>query len=232
MSAANASQQAAFSGFFITGTDTEVGKTWVTANIARALVDSGKSVTVRKPIASGCILQADGTLYSEDAHRLKAGANSQEAIHHICPYQFAPPISPQLAIQQAGLKLTINDLYDHCQPKISADGVLLIEGAGGFMSPLALDGLNADLACRLQFPIILVVANRLGCINHALLSAFAIQHYGLKLHSIIVNQTSPAGKNYSQGLSDFIDCPIHTHPYQATADIIGFSEFVQTQSLL
>jgi len=209
-------------GFFITGTDTDVGKTFVAANIARHWVNTGTQVIVRKPIASGCIRQADGSLYSEDAHHLKAGACSAEPIDTICPHQFEPAVSPHLALQQAGCELSITQLLSCCQLPLTKRQCLIVEGAGGWMSPLASDGLNQDFARRLQLPVILVVANRLGCINHALLSALAIQAAGLRLHAVIVNSLSPGNENFTQGLSQWLKVPIYHHPFCESQSIQPF----------
>lgn len=221
--------KAASRGFFVTGTDTDVGKTFVAANIARALVEQGFKVRVRKPIASGCILQADGSLFSEDAHHLKAGARTDEPIEQICAYQFEPAISPHLALEMAGVEVSITQLTKNCPPKLRDNEYLLVEGAGGWMSPLASDGFNRDLAIQLQLPVVLVVANKLGCLNHALLSAEAIQQAGLKLHCVVINDISPAGKtfnNYAQDLQRWISCPIYQQSYQQDKQIIPLMGFV------
>ncbi|MCF6298674.1 MAG: dethiobiotin synthase [Thiomicrorhabdus sp.] len=188
-------------GAFITGTDTDVGKTYVACCIAKTLIKQGLSVTPRKPIASGCIRQPNGTLLAEDALHLQQACQSTDSLQTICPYQFEPPISPQRAIQEANLTITIQNLVHACQNKKTS--YTMVEGAGGFYSPLALDGLNKDLAIQLNFPVILVVANRIGCINQALLSIEAIQSSGLTLHSIIVNQTTHDGFNYAQELNHY-----------------------------
>jgi len=186
-------------GAFITGTDTDVGKTYVACCIAKTLIKQGLSVAPRKPIASGCIRQSNGALLAEDALHLQQSCQTSDSLQTICPYQFELPISPQRAIQEANLTITIQDLVQACQNKKSS--YTLVEGAGGFYSPLAQDGLNKDLAIQLNLPVILVVANRIGCINQALLSIEAIQRSGLSLHSIIVNQITHDDFNYAQELS-------------------------------
>lgn len=175
-------------GFFITGTDTDAGKTYVTACLALTLIERGYRVSARKPVASGCIPQPDGELACADALTLQAACGHLEPLTVICPYRFTPPISPQRAIQQAGLFISTQTLAKACAP--GADCWALVEGAGGFYSPLSSDGLNADLAQQLNYPVILVVGNRLGCLNHALLTLEAIAHRGLVLHSVIVNDLS------------------------------------------
>ena len=207
-------KQTSLYGAFITGTDTDVGKTYIACCIAKTLIKQNMPVTPRKPIASGCIRQENGNLLSEDALFLQQACQSKTPLKTICPYQFEPAISPQQAIKQANLTITIQDLAQACQNK--DDSFTMVEGAGGFYSPLALDGLNKDLAIQLNLPVILVVANRIGCINQTLLSIEAIQNSGLKLHSIIINQTTNNNFNYAQGLKDYTDNTIFSTPYSTT----------------
>ena len=194
-------------GFFVTGTDTDVGKTFVAGCIALNLIQDGISFAPRKPIASGCIRQTDGSLLAEDALFLQQSSQSTESLETICPYQFEPAISPHTAIKLANLSIDINDLAQSCTT--TNNEFALVEGAGGFYSPIALDGLNKDLAVKLGYPVILVVANRLGCINQTLLNIKAIETNGLCLHSIILNQVSADAKvDYAEGLEDFTNYPI------------------------
>lgn len=211
-------------GFFITGTDTDVGKTFVSARIARSLIQQGYQVRMRKPIASGCIRQADGSLLSEDALQLQLGAQTSETLAEICPYQFEPAISPHLALEQAGLNISIEQLYHSCQVEQKPEEIVIVEGAGGWFSPLASDGFNQDLAMRLQFPVILVVANRLGCINHALLSAQAVNHAGLTLHSVVVNQVHD-NQDFSNGLDNWLKCPVYYQDHASSSEIMPLNGF-------
>ncbi len=199
-------------GIFITGTDTDVGKTFIACCIATTLIKQKFSVSPRKPIASGCIRQADHTLLSEDALFLQQACQSSEPLNIICPYQFEPAISPQRVIQEANLTITIQDLKRACETH-DLNSVALIEGAGGFYSPIALNGLNKDLAAQLNYPIILVVANRIGCINQTLLTIEAIQNSGLTLHSIIINHVTNHSYNYAEGLASYTKTPIFIMPF-------------------
>ena len=176
-------------GFFITGTDTDVGKTFATGCIGLSLIKQGFEVAPRKPIASGCIPQADDSLLSEDALFIQQACLSNEPLKTICPHTFEPAISPQRALFKAKQNITTHDLTLACHTPNSH--FALIEGAGGFYSPLAIDGLNVDLAQALNHPVILVVGNKLGCINHARLTIEAIKAANLPLHSVIVNDTDP-----------------------------------------
>jgi len=178
-------------GFFITGTDTHVGKTFITCQIAKIFQKQpGLEVFARKPIASGCIKQIDGKLLSEDAQQLWHAVNQNEPLETICPYLFEAMTSPAHAIATSNQNITLKDLVNACQIKHS--GTCLVEGAGGFYSPITPDGLNADLAKQLHYPVILVVGNQLGCINHCLLSIAAIESAQLSLAAIVVNDTTDA----------------------------------------
>lgn len=172
-------------GFFITGTDTDSGKTFVSCQIAAFLAQKLPDLVIfgRKPIASGALKQSDGSLLSTDAKQLQIACGHFESLQTICPYVFEPPISPARAIQKAQADIGLQELIKACD----APGFRLVEGAGGFYSPLSPDALNADLAKALDLPIVLVVGNRLGCINQALLSIEAIQKHGLQIALVVVN---------------------------------------------
>jgi len=217
------------SGFFITGTDTDVGKTYASACIAHTLITEGIKVIPRKPIASGCIKQPDGSLVSGDALFLQQACQSNEAISTICPYQLEPPVSPQTAIEQAGLHITTANLVAACNlPKASAKNTqYLVEGAGGFYSPLCSDGLNQDLAKALNLPVILVVKNQLGCINHTLLTLNAIEQAGLQTLCIVQNFADHT--NHLNGIENWTDIPIFKLPTSnplATKTITGLDSLI------
>lgn len=175
---------------FITGTDTDVGKTYISAAILHTLKHHLPDLALhpRKPIASGCQPLADGTLFCEDAHRLKAASGTEATLAEICPFQFEAAISPERAIRQSRKQISLANLAITCQAE--KNGFTLVEGAGGFYSPIALDGLNADLAKALGCGVILVVGNRLGCLNQYLLSIAAIEAQGLTLLAVFVNDVN------------------------------------------
>lgn len=206
-------------GFFITGTDTDIGKTYVSCQLAQALQQNqpGLVISARKPIASGAIRDHNNTLYSDDALQLQQATGKRESLSDICRYLFEAPISPARAIQQAinqgGERIGIQDLVCACQ--VPNDHFALVEGAGGIYSPLAIDGLNIDLAIALQLPVILVVGNKLGCLNHALLSIGAIENAGLKLFHIFVNNLSDqADPNTLNDLQNLTAYPVSQVPFQ------------------
>lgn len=203
-------------GFFITGTDTDIGKTFVSSAIAQYLLKKqpGLVISPRKPIASGALRDHKGELYSEDAVQLHQACNSQESLKTVCPYLLEPAISPARAIQQAKQTITIQDLALACQ--VPQEALALVEGAGGIYSPLASDGLNIDLAKQLDYPVILVVGNRLGCLNHALLSIDAIEKAGLEIAHIFVNNLSDqADLENITDLQSLTTYPISLVAYQA-----------------
>lgn len=165
----------------VTGTDTDVGKTHVSCALLRQLVASGRRCSAIKPIASGCLPDAQGRLQSADALALTEAANVKMPYELCNPLALAPPISPHLAMRASGLSAKADDFAPAIAWAENNSDFVLIEGAGGWLSPLA-DGLDhADLAQRFDLPVLLVVGMRLGCINHARLSARAIVDSGCRL---------------------------------------------------
>ena len=201
-------------GVFITGTSTEVGKTFIAVKIAKQLNRQNIKVIPRKPIESGCIKQGD-KLIPQDAVALKQAANYQGALSEVCPYRFQPPISPVRAAHLANRVLTTEQLVNICLDG-SDDGFVLVEGAGGFYSPLAEDGLNADLAVALQLPVILVADDRLGTLNQVLLNAEAIQMRGLPLLAVVLNALDENQNDHMDNTADLrerLNCPVFSNPY-------------------
>jgi len=201
-------------GVFITGTSTEVGKTFIAVKIAKQLNQKNIKVIPRKPVESGCIKQGD-KLIPQDAVALKQAANYQGALSEVCPYRFQPPISPVRAAHLANRVLTTEQLVNICLDG-SDDGFVLVEGAGGFYSPLAEDGLNADLAVALQLPVILVADDRLGTLNQVLLNAEAIQMRGLPLLAVVLNALDENQNDHMDNTADLrerLNCPVFSNPY-------------------
>ena len=173
-------------GIFITGTDTGVGKTVVACALARALARSGVDVAVRKPVESGCERKRGGQLHPADGQALARAAGQAESLETVTPIRLARAISPERAARLEGVDLRIAALREAVEAG-PADAFRIVEGAGGFLSPLAADGGNADLAVALGLPVLVVAADRLGCINHALLTVEAIAARGLSLAAVVVN---------------------------------------------
>lgn len=196
-------------GIFITGTDTGVGKTWFTERLIPKLMSSGLQVHARKPVESGW--QQDWRL--TDAGRLLQAVhpndveNQQQTLQHICPYRFQAALSPVRAAAMEGQQLLIEEIKQAC---LVNNAFVCVEGAGGFYSPLASDGLNADLAQALGLPIILVAEDRLGVINQVLLCLEAIQNRGLQTLAVFLNQKcmdDPSMDN-AEDLRQLTDVPI------------------------
>lgn len=188
-------------GIFVTGTDTGVGKTHVGTRLVQALRAQGLRVAVRKPVESGCARGPQG-LEPADARALRAAAGDWEPMEQVCRFRLRAPLSPERAARMEGLELRIDQLAAHCPGAADSPDFLLVEGAGGFYSPLAADGLNADLAQRLGLPVLLVVGDRLGCINHALLTLEAVERRGLRTAAVVVNRP---GAEDSTGMDNAAD---------------------------
>ena len=163
-------------GYFITGTDTNVGKTWATIALMRYFKQQGRSVVGMKPVASGCSMQ-DGQLKNEDALLIQENASVKIDYDLINPYAYELPVSPHIAGINNPVNLaTVIDRFNNL--KALAE-IVLVEGAGGWYAPLNDHEDISDLAKALALPVILVVAIRLGCINHAKLTFQAIQLSGI-----------------------------------------------------
>jgi dethiobiotin synthetase len=178
-------------GFFITGTDTDVGKTYSTVKLIEHWQRDGLSVAAMKPVASGCQVGADGRWSNDDVLRLCA-ATGQTDFDLMNPYRFLPAISPHIAARQAGVDISLETIQDNYRQLEQGHDLVVVEGAGGWFAPLTERLFISDLARALGLPVILVVGMRLGCINHALLSAQAIRASGLVLDGWIANHIDPA----------------------------------------
>ncbi len=176
-------------GLFITGTNTEVGKTYVACLIARALRQAGVQVGVYKPVASGC--HVEGTnLVSDDAVALWEAAGRPGTLDQVCPQRFAAPVAPPVAARQEGKSIDLDLLITGLQAWSTTSEVVLVEGAGGLMSPVADEMFNADLAYELGFPLVLVAPNVLGVINQTLQTLITASTFreGLDLAGIVLNE--------------------------------------------
>ncbi len=178
-------------GFFITGTDTEIGKTRFSVQLVQALRARGEQVAVMKPVASGA-RRIDGVLRNDDALALLAAAGNQQAYATCNPFCFEPPIAPHVAAREAGVRIDLQRIENLARDLSHQADRLVVEGVGGWRVPLDGSADVATLAGRLQLPVILVVGLRLGCINHALLTAEAIRADGLNLIGWVANHIDPA----------------------------------------
>lgn len=175
---------------FVTGTDTGVGKTLVSAALLHALARHYSRVVGMKPVAAGTLL-VDGVQANDDVLALRAASSCHVPPALDNPVLLPDPLSPHIAAARAGVEISIAHLVDcHRQLLERADAVV-VEGAGGFMVPLSATETGADLAQALGLPVVLVVGLRLGCLNHALLTAWAIRARGLTLAGWVANHVDP-----------------------------------------
>jgi dethiobiotin synthetase len=177
-------------GFFVTGTDTGVGKTRIAAALLHGFSLAGLSTAGMKPVAAGCDWR-DGAAYWEDVEQLVDASSVRADLALVNPYRFEAPIAPHLAAAQAGVSIQMDVIVAACGALQAQAEVVVVEGAGGWLVPLSAQHSMADLAIQLGLPVILVVGMRLGCISHALLTMAAIAQSGVPVAGWIANQTAP-----------------------------------------
>ena len=174
-------------GFFITGTDTGVGKTLVAVALTRALVASGKRTGVMKPVAAGTVQVAEGE-FNDDALELLAASNVKAAYEDVNPWLLKTAASPHLAASVDGIEIQHERIASAFARLRAVCDLVLVEGAGGWHAPISDTETMADVATRLDLPVILVVGMRLGCLNHALLTRDALRARGLHFAGWIANK--------------------------------------------
>jgi len=185
--------------FFITGTDTEIGKTFVTCTLLHAVRAKGLTALGMKPVAAGAEM-VKGEFINEDAARLRASGSFDPGLALLNPFCLASPIAPHIAAVEDGVVIEPGRIREAFAALTEQADVVLVEGVGGFRVPLGDDYDTADLARDLGLPVILVVGMRLGCINHALLTAEAIAARGLTLAGWVANQIDPAMLRFEQNV--------------------------------
>lgn len=176
--------------WFVTGTDTEIGKTFVTAALLHAARNAGLRAVGMKPVAAGAEW-VDGVLANEDALRLQAAGSFDPGMALLNPYCLRRPVAPHIAAAEEGVVLAPERIRSAFEALGSQADCVFVEGVGGFRVPLTADYDTADLARDLALPVILVVGMRLGCINHALLTVEAIAARGLSLAGWVANTLAP-----------------------------------------
>ena len=176
---------------YVTGTDTGIGKTLASCALLHASRGHGLRTAGMKPVASGCE-RVDGEWKNADALALQAAGESGIAYADINPFALEHPLAPELAARDAGIEVTLPPILDvHARLATRADA-LIVEGVGGWAAPLSATLMQADLVRALRLPVLLVVGLRLGCLNHALLSARAIAADGVHLAGWIASHVDPA----------------------------------------
>jgi dethiobiotin synthetase len=204
--------------YFITGTDTGVGKTLVSCALLHAYAAQGKRVVGFKPVAAGC----GENDRNEDAERLREASNVLATYGQINPYCFVPPVAPHIAAKRSGVRIELNRVLTSYRELSSQADVVVAEGAGGFLIPLNEKQDGGHLARELALPVILVVGMRLGCINHALLTQRVIDDYGLICAGWVANvlddQMLALNENI-EALQQHITAPLlGVIPFQHTVD--------------
>ena len=205
-------------GFLITGTDTDVGKTWFMLKFGELLKEHKLKFHFLKPVESGCG-EPNGDIIPKDA--MQFSKLEGVSLSKICKFMFKAYASPPRAAKLESKDIEINDIVDFIEEnKIDDDDCLnLVEGCGGFLSPIANKKLTSDLAVRVNLPVILVVNNTLGCINHSLLSIQAIESLGLNIKFIILNDLNEIVPldNFDE-LSSYTSIPVFRLKYNEKAD--------------
>lgn len=220
--------------YFITGTDTEIGKTFTTSALLRAFAKQGNSTLGLKPIASGAE-ENDGVLHNEDVDSLVAASSVKAPQEIVVPYLMRTPAAPHIVAAVENVKMDVQHIVSCYQQAQQLADVVLVEGVGGFCVPLDDETSTVDLAQALALPIILVVGMRLGCINHALLTAQAIKASGLRLAGWVANTVDTDMKFFEenvQTLKQRLDAPcLAVMPRLAVNEIEQASQYLDLNLL-
>ncbi|AWF79706.1 dethiobiotin synthase [Microbulbifer sp. A4B17] len=222
--------------FFIAGTDTEVGKTYVSAALLSAAATAGLQTAAVKPVASGCERTDDG-LRNEDALLLTEAMTLEMPYQQVNPFALEPAIAPHIAAAEAGKMLSVSRMAGVCRGVMSAGAdLVLIEGAGGWRTPLGPRSFLSQLPRELNLPVVLVVGMQLGCINHALLTVEAIRRDGLQLAGWVANFVrdgmARADENL-QTLKSLLPTPLlGTLPFDSLADYRNGAQHLDITPLL
>lgn len=216
-------------GYFITGTDTDIGKTWCSATLMQYFKGRGQTVVGMKPVASGCHW-VDGQLRNQDALILQEHATNFIPYDLVNPYAFEQPVSPHIASIDNGKNIEIPVIKASFDALKDRADIVIVEAVGGWMAPLNSTEDVSDLAVALQLPVILVVGIRLGCINHAKLTYNAIRSKGLVCAGWIAScviEDMPAKQLNIDTIEENIDAPlIGELPYSKTPDFSRFAKFI------
>ncbi|GGD60122.1 dethiobiotin synthase [Caballeronia grimmiae] len=220
---------------FVAGTDTEIGKTFVSAALLHGFARAGLRAAAMKPIASGAA-ERDGVLHNDDADQLDAAANVALPPGIRTPFMMREPIAPHIAAAREGIALDIGRIVEAHRFAVTQADIVVVEGVGGFRVPLDDTHDTADLAVALNVPVVLVVGMRLGCISHALLTVEAIASRGLTLAGWVANRVDPNMLYPDENirtLEQLIDAPlIGVIPHLAPADASRAADHLDARLLL
>jgi dethiobiotin synthetase len=211
-----------YQSLLITGTDTGVGKTSVACALSAVLAARGSKVGVFKPAETGCRVDTSGRCIPQDAVLLRFFSGSQAEPETICPYALRDPLAPLVAARRENVQIRF-EVIENAYRRITADhDVTLVEGAGGLLVPIAPGLEYAGLAARLDIPVVVVVASRIGAINHALLTIRHARSLGLRIAGYIINFPAPstdiaAGTNV-EVLRELLGPPLGVVPFLGTID--------------
>ncbi|MGE5470921.1 MAG: dethiobiotin synthase [Bacteroidota bacterium] len=213
--------------YFLTGTDTEIGKTFITCALLHRARSDGRRAAGLKPIAAG----TDEAGRNEDVEHIRAASGLALANDIINPYCFTAAVAPHIAAAEEGRHIDFATIVAACNSARQSAELVIVEGVGGFRVPLGTDGDSADLAVALGLPVILVVGLRLGCISHALLSAEAIVARGLPLAGWVANRIDPAMSRYTENLAtlqSLLPAPLlGVVPHAPTGGAAGAAQFLE-----
>ncbi|MEO6825551.1 MAG: dethiobiotin synthase [Nitrosospira sp.] len=217
-------------GYFVTGTDTGVGKTFVSCALLHAFAARGESTVGMKPVAAGC---ENGKW--EDVESLVAASTVAAPRALVNPYALSPPIAPHIAARQSGINIDIAIICKAFLELQKIADIVIVEGIGGFLVPLDEYQDGAVMAQTLDLPIVLVVGMRLGCLNHALLTAHAIRTTGLRLAGWVANRIEPQMIAFDENvltLSQRLGCPLlGILPFEQNADAKKLSILLNTAKM-
>lgn len=222
-------------GFFVTGTDTGVGKTLVSCALLHAFARRDLRVVGMKPVAAGARLD-DGRLVNDDVIELTQASTVTAPAADVNPYCFAPAIAPHIAASEAGVTIEIEPVRKAYSRLADLADCVIVEGAGGFRVPLGPTSDTADLAAGLALPVVLVVGIRLGCINHALLTADAIAGAGLPFAGWVANSIDEhmmKAEENVETLQRRLRAPLLGRiPYSTRPDPSSASQLIDVEPLL
>jgi dethiobiotin synthetase len=208
-------------GYFVTGTDTGVGKTLIASAMLYQLGRLGLSTAGMKPIAAGYTDSPSGPV-NEDVESLRLASTLDLTPAQICPYLLPAAIAPHIAAAEVGVQIDLPTIHARLHQLMQQADAVVVEGVGGFQAPLGERYDSADLAAMLSLPVILVVGLRLGCLNHALLTADAVRARGLSLAGWVANRIDPdmaRAEQNIEALAHRLPCPLMgTVPYQRPPD--------------
>ena len=223
------------SGFFITGTDTDAGKTWVCLGLLKLLHDNNKITTVMKPVSAGCLMTNEG-LRNQDAELLINAATIKPAYNKVNPYAFEAAIAPHIAAKQSNIDINITDIKLCFSNLKSQSDYIIVEGAGGWLTPINDKLSMADIAKELGLPIIIVVGMKLGCLNHALLTVKHILDMKLPVAGWVANslqQNFTAINDNIDSLKTQLTIPfLGTIPYLAECNPEEIASHINKEKLL